>query len=105
MNSELNGEWGFTGPSGETIAKRKLDLLADGTAAGQNWVIVLRFTREFGQRWLHAAIYEDKHDAKLGNLSVSELVSTGRSATEFGGTHLMTSVVPASDLIRPLLES
>ena len=105
VNSELNSERGFTGPSGETIARTGLDLISDGTAAGQSWVIFLRFTRMKGQRWLHAAIYEDKDDAKFGKLDVTQLVSKGRSATEFGGTHLMTSVVPASDLIRPLLES
>ncbi|MGD9919129.1 MAG: hypothetical protein AB7U46_14020 [Paenirhodobacter sp.] len=105
VNSELNTRFGITDPSGETVARTGLDLIADGTLSGQSWVIILRFTREAGQRRLHAAIYEDKVDAKLGNLSVGQLVSTGRSATEFGGTHLMTSVVPASDLIRPLLES
>lgn len=105
VNSELNGERGQIEPSGKIYGKTGLDLIADGTLAGESWIILLRFTREFGQRRLHAAIYEDKHDAKLGKLSVAEVVSTGRSATEFGGTHLMTSVVPASDLIRPLLES
>lgn len=105
VNSELNTRFGVTGPSGETVARTGLDLIADGALSGQSWVIILRFTREFGQRRLHAAIYEDKNDAKLGKLTVAGLVSTGRSVTEFGGTHLMTSVVPASDLIRPLLES
>lgn len=105
VNSELNTRFGITDPSGETVARTGLDLIADGTLSGQSWVIILRFTREAGQRRLHAAIYEDKVDAKLGNLSVGQLVATGRWATEFGGTCLMTSVVPASDLIRPLLES
>ena len=105
VNSELNTRFGITDPSGETVARTGLDLIADGTLSGQSWFIILRFTREFGQRRLHAGIHEDKVDAKLGKLTVAGLASTGRWATEFGGTHLMTSVVPASDLIRPLLES
>lgn len=105
VNSEMNAKWGSTDPSGKTIATAKLDLVADGTLTGESWVILLRFTRQFGKRRLNVKIYNDEDHAKLGKLSVSEIVSMGRGATDFGGTHLMTSVVPASELIRPLLES
>jgi hypothetical protein len=82
-----------------------LQMMADGTAAGESWIILIRFVRGMqGERIVSPSFFKDGSDP-LGECSVRELVSAGRWSTQFSGTHMMTSVVPASDLIRPLLES
>ncbi|MBN2629728.1 MAG: hypothetical protein JXR75_04205 [Rhodobacteraceae bacterium] len=82
-----------------------LQMMAEGTAAGESWIILIRFVRGMqGERIVSPSFIKDGSDP-LGECSVRELVSDGRWSTQFSGTHMMTSVVPASDLIRPLLES
>ena len=82
-----------------------LEMMAEGTAAGESWIILIRFVRGMqGERIVSPLFFKDGSDS-LGECSVRELVSDGRWSTQFSGTHMMTSVVPASELIRPLLES
>lgn len=82
-----------------------LEMMADGTTAGESWIVLIRFVRGMqGERIVSPSFFKEGSDP-LGECSVRELVSDGRWSTQFSGTHMMTSVVPASELIRPLLES
>lgn len=101
----LNRRIGKSDASGALVETNPLEMMADGTAAGESWIILIRFVRGMqGERIVSPSFFKDGSDP-LGECTVRELVSDGRWSTQFSGTHMMTSVVPASELIRPLLES
>ncbi|MDO5630530.1 MAG: hypothetical protein Q4G22_01700 [Paracoccus sp. (in: a-proteobacteria)] len=94
VSDMLNDRYGVTGPGGAAVETNPLNMMTDGTAAGESWFVTIRFVRGMnGERIVTPLFFKD------GSASVRDVVSHGGAKA----THLMTSIVPASDLIRPLL--
>lgn len=85
-------EVGYGYPSG-------LQSIIRGTKAGESWLVSFRITRNSqGQRRVAPLVcWEGGLPADTGVASLLDLLD--------GETHLGTLVVPASDLIRPLLDA
>jgi hypothetical protein len=107
VNGMLNSHYGKTDAKGDLIEVTPLQMMIDGTIAGESWIISIRFMRGKmnGERIVEPSFFKDDKADSMGECTVRELISVGRGTQQFTGTHMMTSVVPASDLIRPLLES
>ncbi|UFS66271.1 hypothetical protein LO749_17245 [Paracoccus denitrificans] len=89
------------------VSTTTLEAMIEGAAAGEPWIILVRFNMlQGGKRKVTPKFFKDSISRQqMGFSTVEEIVKGGKFSSIFGGTHLMTSVVPASELIRPLLES
>lgn len=83
---------------GTVIIHDGLTSIINGTAAGENWMLRVRFTRSKKAREVSAMAVWDGWD-------ISENKGTKTADMLDGKTHLGTLLIPASDLIRPFLES